>query len=77
MFETLVFLHLRALTQLLVPRPHLYYWRTVTGKETDFVIEQGRRLIAVEVKLGTSRAMPTQRGCGYFWTNIRRRQQAS
>lgn len=54
MFETLVFLHLRALTQLLVPRPNLYYWRTVTGKETEFVIEQGRRLIAVEVKLGTS-----------------------
>lgn len=53
-FETLILLHLRALTQLLVPRPHLYYWRTATGKEIDFVIEQGRKLIAVEVKLGSA-----------------------
>ncbi|RLA98676.1 MAG: ATP-binding protein [Deltaproteobacteria bacterium] len=54
LFENLVFLHLQALVQLLVPRPRLYYWRTVTGREVDFVIEWGRRLVAVEVKFTES-----------------------
>ncbi|WP_258189004.1 ATP-binding protein [Candidatus Hakubella thermalkaliphila] len=50
-FETLVFLHLKALSQLLIPRANIYYWRTASGEEVDFVIEQGRKLIAMEVKL--------------------------
>jgi predicted AAA+ superfamily ATPase len=50
-FECLVLLHFRALAQLLTPRPRFYYWRTTTGKEVNFVIEQGRRIAAVEVKL--------------------------
>lgn len=53
-FETMVFLHLRVLSHLTVPHLRLYYWRTATGKEVDFVIEQGRTLIAVEVKLTTT-----------------------
>lgn len=52
-FETLIFLHLRALSQLLIPRSRLYYWRTTTGKEVDFVLEQGRKLLAVEVKFSS------------------------
>lgn len=50
-FETLILLHLQAAIQLLVPRPHLYYWRTQAGKEVDFIVEQGRHVIGVEVKL--------------------------
>lgn len=50
-FETLVFLHLQVLSQSFVPRPRLSYWRTTTGKEVDFVIERGKRLVAVEAKL--------------------------
>jgi hypothetical protein len=50
-FETLVLHHLRVLAQLLTPRARLFYWRTVSGQEVDFVVEQGRRLLAVEVKL--------------------------
>lgn len=34
----------------MVPRPSLYYWRTNNGAEVDFVIQQGQRLIPVEVK---------------------------
>ncbi|MDD5476510.1 MAG: DUF4143 domain-containing protein, partial [Syntrophales bacterium] len=45
--------HLKVLTQLATPKPHIYYWRTTTGKEVDFVVEQGRKLIAMEVKLTT------------------------
>lgn len=31
-------------------RPELFYWRTTTGEEVDFVIERGGQLIGVEVK---------------------------
>ncbi|MCK4417541.1 MAG: DUF4143 domain-containing protein, partial [Candidatus Latescibacteria bacterium] len=52
-FETMIYLHLNALAQLLVPKPRLFYWRTTTGKEVDFVLEWGRKLLAVEVKLSS------------------------
>ena len=51
LFETLVFLHLKILGQLATPQLKFYYWRTVTGKEVDFIIEWGRKIVAVEVKL--------------------------
>ncbi|MBU4385815.1 MAG: DUF4143 domain-containing protein [Actinobacteria bacterium] len=51
MFECMVFLHLRSLAQLLVPPARIYYWRTTTEKEIDLVLEHGRRLLPVEVKL--------------------------
>lgn len=49
-FEAMIFLHLRALTGLLTPRARLYFWRTQRGDEVDFVVEHGRRLLAIEVK---------------------------
>lgn len=52
-FESMVYLHLRALCQLLVPKPRIFYWRPAIGKEVDFVIEWGRKLLAVEVKLSS------------------------
>jgi hypothetical protein len=50
-FESMIYLHLNALVQLLTPKPRIFYWRTTTGKEVDFVLEWGRKLLAVEVKL--------------------------
>ncbi len=50
-FETLVYLHLKIFSELLVPKASLYYWRTTTGKEVDFILEHGRKLLAFEVKL--------------------------
>jgi predicted AAA+ superfamily ATPase len=50
-FEATVYLHLNSLAQLLVPKPRLFYWRTTTDKEVDFVVEWGRKLLAIEVKL--------------------------
>ena len=52
-FESMIFLHISSLCQLLVPRPHIFYWRTTAGKEVDFVLEWGRKLLAVEVKLAS------------------------
>ena len=31
-------------------RYQLYYWRTYTGREVDFILEHGEKIIAVEVK---------------------------
>ncbi|MFQ6617812.1 MAG: ATP-binding protein [Fidelibacterota bacterium] len=50
-FESMIYLHLRSLSGLLMPKARIYYWRTINGKEVDFVLERGRNLIAVEVKL--------------------------
>lgn len=52
-FESLVHLHLKVLCQLMTPRPSIFHWRTTTGKEVDFVMEWGRKLLAIEVKLSS------------------------
>lgn len=49
-FETLAYLHISALCETMTPKPGLFYWRTVSGREVDFVIEHGRKLLAIEVK---------------------------
>jgi uncharacterized protein len=51
MFECLVYLHLKVSVQTMTPVPEIYHWRTTGGREVDFVIEWGRHLIAIEVKL--------------------------
>lgn len=50
-FETLIYQHLRVLCSLLTPHGRLYFWRTQTGDEVDFVIEHGRRVVGIEVKI--------------------------
>jgi predicted AAA+ superfamily ATPase len=49
-FETLIYHHLRLLTRLTTPAGRLSFWRTRNGTEVDFVVEYGRRAMAVEVK---------------------------
>ena len=49
-FETLIYHHLRLLTRLMTPSGRLSFWRTTDGVEVDFVVEHGRRVMAVEVK---------------------------
>lgn len=50
-FETFIYHHLRILARLMTPSGRLHFWRTLEGNEVDFVLEYGRRLLAVEVKL--------------------------
>jgi predicted AAA+ superfamily ATPase len=50
-FETFIYHHLRILARLMTPSARLYFWRTLDGNEVDFVLEYGRRLLAIEVKL--------------------------
>ena len=49
-FETLIYHHLRILTRLMTPAGRLSFWRRRDGTEVDFVVEHGRRVLAVEVK---------------------------
>ncbi len=49
-YETLIYHHLRVLTRLMTPPGRLYFWRTQAGAEVDFVLEYGRKLLAIEVK---------------------------
>ncbi len=50
MLESFVFQHLQIICDLITPKSSLYYWRTRSGVEVDFVIEHGRDLIAIEIK---------------------------
>lgn len=50
-FESLVFLQLKILASLTTPKTNIFYWRTTSGREVDFVLEYGNRLLAIEVKL--------------------------
>ncbi|MDD5656995.1 MAG: ATP-binding protein [Elusimicrobia bacterium] len=51
LFENLIFHHLKVLAGMVTPKMRLYHWRTLKGKEVDFVLEWGRKIAAVEVKL--------------------------
>lgn len=50
-FETMVFLHLQVYSELLNPKGKLYYFRSISGKEVDFILEWRRKILAFEVKL--------------------------
>ena len=50
LFETFVFQQLRVWASLQIPKSRIYFWRTVTGKEVDFVLEKGRQILGIEVK---------------------------
>ncbi len=72
-FETLVYHHLRVLTRLMTPAGRIYYWRTRSGAEVDFVVEHGRRLLAIEVKRTDS---PTYRDSAGLRTFLEHHPQA-
>lgn len=49
-FETFVLHHLQVILDLLPIPGRIYHWRTVDGREVDFVIEWRQHLLPVEVK---------------------------
>ncbi|MBI2895301.1 MAG: ATP-binding protein [Deltaproteobacteria bacterium] len=53
--EHLLLNHLDNWRETVSPRPELLFWRTPEGAEVDFVLEQGRTVLPIEVKT-TSRA---------------------
>jgi predicted AAA+ superfamily ATPase len=51
LFETWIYHHLRVLASLMMPPTRLYFWRERNGQEVDFVVEHGRHVLGIEVKL--------------------------
>jgi hypothetical protein len=51
--ENLVLCDLIVWRETVIPRPEILFWRTVNGEEVDFVIENGRVLLPIEVKATT------------------------
>jgi len=62
----MIYQHLRVWAELQTPRARIYYWRTHSGQEVDFVIEQGRKLLGVEVKMATTVKYEHTRGLQAF-----------
>jgi predicted AAA+ superfamily ATPase len=52
MVETWVACELQKLMPVLDHRFRLYFWRTQTGQEVDFLIERAGKVVAIEVKWG-------------------------
>jgi predicted AAA+ superfamily ATPase len=50
-FETMIYMHLKIAAELMVPKAKMFYWRTTTGNEVDFIVEHGKKLLAFETKL--------------------------
>lgn len=51
--EQAIFMSLQTWRSLDVARRRLYYWRDRSGNEVDFLLEEGERLLALEVKLSS------------------------
>lgn len=66
-FETFIYHHLRILARLMTPSGRLYFWRTLEGYEVDFVLEHGRRLLAIEVKLSDNLGYRDSAGLRLFF----------
>lgn len=66
LLENLVLAQILAWRETVVPRPEIHYWRTQGGIEVDFVVEQGRRLLPVEVKSGRRVRPADARGLAAF-----------
>jgi hypothetical protein len=47
----MIFHHVRVLSDLMIPPARLYNWRLQNGQEVDLVVEHGRRLLGIEVKM--------------------------
>jgi len=73
-FETMIFLHLKILSELLIPKASLFYWRTTTAKEVDFIVEHGKKIVAFEGKISRN---PTFRDCKNLLTFIEQNPRAN
>lgn len=50
MYENLVLQNLLPWIEAKTPKPEIYFWRSASGQEIDFVLEFKRQLIPIEVK---------------------------
>ena len=53
-FEGMVIEELTALATHRLVRPEFFFWRTQAGAEVDLLIVEGRRILPIEIKLGSA-----------------------
>lgn len=53
-FEGMVIEEIAALARERCVRPGLFFWRTEAGGEVDLIVTDGRRVIPIEIKLGSA-----------------------
>lgn len=66
LFETFILHHLQVISQLMTPRARLFYWRMRTGQEVDFVLQHGRSVLPIEVKLTSKPGFDDARHVRFF-----------
>jgi len=66
LLENLVLAQILGWRETAIPRPEVFYWRTHSGAEVDFVIESGRRLLPIEVKSARRVSLADTKGLGVF-----------
>ena len=64
--EALVLLDLQVWRDSRIPAPEVLYWRTTTDLEVDFVVEDGGRLLPIEVKAAANPGYSDTRGLRAF-----------
>jgi predicted AAA+ superfamily ATPase len=65
-FEGMVIEEIAGMARERTVRPGLFHWRTSTGTEVDLLVQDGRRLVPIEIKLGSTvdpRALAGLRQC--------------
>ncbi len=68
-FDTFIYHHLHVLAQLMTPPARLFTWRTVQGQEVDFILEYGRKILAIEVKQSSRPSYSDASGIRAFLTD--------
>lgn len=52
---------IKSTVEIFFPGAHLWFWRTLSGAEVDLVVEEGNRLLPIEIKWSSR---PTRAECG-------------
>ncbi len=73
LLENLLLLDFCAWRECESPRPEILWWRTTSNTEVDFVVEQGGRVIPIEVKAGARPTLDDTRGLTVFLAEYGRR----
>jgi predicted AAA+ superfamily ATPase len=73
LFENWVILELMKAYYNQAKDPHIYFYRDITGKEVDLLIQQGSRLIPVEIKSNKTFSPSFLNGLKYFHTQAIKR----
>lgn len=71
--ENFAVAELKSTIELLCPGVQMWFWRTLAGAEVDLVLEDGRRLLPIEVKWSSKATRRDGRALEMFTSDLRSR----